>query len=101
MNDIQKKIMTNEIDKEKSTLSIDRESYDRLTKGTPFQRTTNMLGMLAKMLDEMTDDAIGCMKLTEVEAANFRAKQKEVALKMFMDNPPSGLDQDALKAFCE
>ena len=93
--------MTNEIDKEKSTLSIDRESYDRLTKGTPFQRTTNMLGMLAKMLDEMTDDAIGCMKLTEVEAANFWAKLKEVALMMFMDNPPSGLAQDALKAFCE
>ena len=93
--------MTNEISTEKSTLSIDRESFDRLTKGTPFQRTTNMLGMLTQVFDEMTDDALGCMKLTEVEAANFRAKQREVALKMFMDNPPPGLDQDALKAFCE
>ncbi len=93
--------MINEISSDKKTISIDRESYDRLTKGTPFQRTTNMLGMLVQIFDEMADDALGCMKLTEVEAAYFRAKQKEVALKMFMDNPPPGLDQDALKAFCE
>lgn len=81
--------------------TIDRESSDRLTKGTHFQRSINLLSMLLQMAKEITEDAVKRWKLSKTDADSFRAKERKDHLKMLLKNPPYGIDRDALKAFCE
>jgi hypothetical protein len=91
----------NEKTDSQETFTIDRESFDRLAKGTPFQRSTNLLEMLLLMAGEITEDAVKRWKLSKTDADSFRAKERKDHLKMLLKNPPYGIDRDALKAFCE
>ena len=80
---------------------MNNEIDNRLTKEAPFQKTTDMLAMLVTIFEETTEDALKNMNLSEVEADKFRAKSRKGILKILLDNPPPGIDQDSLKAFCE
>ena len=49
------KIIENQED---HSISIDSETYDRLSKGTNFQRSTNVLGMILQVSDQMTQETL-------------------------------------------
>ena len=92
---------TNNETDHQETFTIDRESYDRLAKKTDFQRSINLLAMMVKIIEEITEDALKHRKIPKVEADRFRVEVRRDSLKRLLDNPPPGIDQDALKAFCE
>lgn len=96
--------MINETNNEpdhQETFTIDRESFDRLTKGADFQRSTNLLAMLIQTTEQITKDALKSFKLPKSKAKKLRARLRKANLKNLLDNPPPDIDQDALKAFCE
>ena len=85
---------------EAQTISIDRESYDRLSKGTDFQRSTNVLGMILQVSDEMTQEMLSCIKMPQKKKEAIRKKSMVDTRKKLLRNPPPNVDADALKAVC-
>ena len=85
---------------EAQTISIDRESYDRLSKGTDFQRSTNVLGMILQVSDEMTQEMLSCIKMPQKKKEAIRKKSMVDTCKKLLRNPPPNVDADALKAVC-
>ena len=85
--------------KEDHSISIDSESYDRLSKGTDFQRSTNALGMILQVSDEMTQEMLSCIKMPQKKEA-IRKKSMVDTCKKLLRNPPPNVDADALKAVC-
>ena len=86
--------------KEAHTISIDRDSYDRLSKGTDFQRSTNALGMILQVSDEITQDMLSGIKMPQKKKEAIRKKSMADTRKRLLINPPPNIDADALKAVC-
>ena len=86
--------------KEAHTISIDRDSYDRLSKGTDFQRSTNALGMILQVSDEITQDMLSGIKMPQKKKEAIRKKSMVDTCKKLLRNPPPNVDADALKAVC-
>ena len=84
---------------EDHSISIDSESYDRLSKGTDFQRSTNALGMILQITDEITQDMLAGIKMPQKKEA-IRKKSMVDTRKKLLRNPPPNVDADALKAVC-
>jgi hypothetical protein len=85
---------------EAQTISIDRESYDRLSKGTDFQRSTNALGMILQVTDEITQDMLAGIKMPQKKKEAIRKKSMADTRKRLLRNPPPNIDADALFAVC-
>ena len=85
---------------EAQTISIDRESYDRLSKGTDFQRSTNVLGMILQVTDEITQDMLAGIKMPQKKKEAIRKKSMADTRKRLLRNPPPNIDADALFAVC-
>jgi hypothetical protein len=92
------KIIENQED---HSISIDSETYDRLSKGTNFQRSTNVLGMILQVSDQMTQEMQSGLKMPQKKKEAIRKKYMVDTRKKLLRNPPPGVDADALKAFCE
>jgi hypothetical protein len=91
------KIIENQED---HSISIDSESYDRLSKGTDFQRSTNALGMILQITDEITQDMLAGIKMPQKKKEAIRKKSMVDTRKKLLRNPPPNVDADALKAVC-
>jgi hypothetical protein len=87
--------------KENHSISIDSETYDRLSKGTNFQRSTNVLGMILQVSDQMTQEMLSGLKMPQKKKEAIRKKYMVDTRNKLLRNPPPGVDADALKAFCE
>ena len=85
---------------EDHSISIDSESYDRLSKGTDFQRSTNALGMSLQITDEITQDMLAGIKMPQKKKEAIRKKSMVDTRKKLLRNPPSNVVADALKAVC-
>ena len=85
---------------EDHSISIDSESYDRLSKGTDFQRSTNALGMILQITDEITQDMLAGIKMPQKKKEAIRKKSMVDTCKKLLRNPPPNVDADALKAVC-
>lgn len=91
------KIIENQED---HSISIDSESYDRLSKGTDFQRSTNALGMILQITDEITQGMLADIKMPQKKKEAIRKKSMSDTRKRLLINPPLNIDADALKAVC-
>ncbi len=91
------KIIENQED---HSISIDNESYDRLSKGTDFQRSTNALGMILQITDEIAQDMLAGIKMPQKKKEAIRKKSMSDTRKRLLINPPLNIDADALKAVC-
>jgi len=83
------------------TAIVDHETYRRLTQGTAFQQSINLLAMLNQILDDAYKAELASMNLTPKEHQQALRK-----LAIFRDdflrlNPPPGIDSDALHIFCD
>ena len=91
------KIIENQED---HSISIDSESYGRLSKGTDFQRSTNVLGMILQVSDQMAQEMLSGLKMPQKKKEAIRKKYMVDTRKKLLRNPPPGVDSDALKAVC-
>jgi hypothetical protein len=82
-----------------NTLSVDKYTFYRVTTGTPFQRSMNVLELLLSILNENTDDCIAAANIHKKHYKRiFREMEKE-HIKMISEITTDNIDQEALKIF--
>lgn len=90
------------ISKDQKNATIDRNTYNRLTQGTRFQRSMNLLAELDKVYSEMDKYLLKATNLSEQEVQdNLKIRRKDRA-EFFRKNPPpmaGGFDMSAIDAY--
>jgi hypothetical protein len=82
-------------------VTIDRDAYKRLTQGTEFQRSINVLTLIDNIGAEMALDFAKAAGLTGLAKKSFLKKLQKERLKGLRKNPPPGIDPGALEVFCK
>jgi len=93
--------VTFQFDSSTLTAFVDYDTYRRLTQGTEFQRSINLLALLNKILEDTHKAELDNMNLTPKE---YKQALKKLAIfrEYFLRlNPPPGIDPDALHIFCD
>ena len=93
--------MTIEFNEATQSCNIDAETYKRLTTGTDFQRSMNVLGMMDQIGYEMACDAVAAAGLTGPAREALLKKMRQSRMQQLLKTPPPGIDRDALEVFCK
>ena len=90
-----------EINPETGDASIDRDTIDRLTQGTPFQRSMNMVAMIDELLSEFDADFAKAAGLNRNQRRAYKkAMKKSRAAGLRANIPPmANFDPSAIDVF--
>lgn len=92
--------MNLKFDEETEEISIDPETYARLTLGTPFQQSMNALGMIDRIMAENDLEFLKQSGIPKKEHKKYLKQMAENRLRSLKTDPPPGIDPDALAVFC-
>ena len=93
--------MTIEFNLDKLTMTLDLETYQRLSHGTPFQQSMNLLALLLQMMEEDNKEMLDNPELTPKQREHLRIVFEQSYRNYLRLNPPPGIDAEALRLFCE
>lgn len=82
------------------SVTVDLETYLKMSQGTEFQKSINLLVMLKRIMEEADKLKLDNLDLT-IEQREVLLQELNRAHEDFLRlNPPPGIDQEALQIFC-
>lgn len=91
--------MSIEINLDKLTVTLDLETYHRLSHGTPFQQSMNLLTLLLQIMTEADKEVLNNSELTPKQRERLRKVLEQSHYNYLRLNPPPGIDAEALRLF--
>lgn len=86
--------MTIEFNHETHEVTVDQETVNRLTKGTPFQRSMNLVAMLDEVLSEMDAEFAKSAGLNPEQRRAMAERMRKSRAEYLRNNPPPMPDFD-------
>jgi hypothetical protein len=80
---------------------VDCETYSRLTQGTEFQQSISLLVMISQIFEDTQKVELEGMNLTPEQHKLAQKKMTSFREDFLRQNPPPGIDPDALHIFCD
>jgi len=84
--------------------TVDLETYSKLTQGTQFQKSIGLLSMMSQIWEDNYYAEMDALNLTPERYEEFAVQNKDFFRNLYfrdsmIENPPPGIDLDALNAF--
>ncbi len=93
--------MSIEFSQDHLSVTVDLETYQRLSHGTPFQQSMNLLAFLLQMIEEDNKEMLDNPELTPKQREHLKKVFEQSYRNYLRLNPPPGIDSEALRLFCE
>ena len=84
--------------------TVDLETYSKLTQGTQFQKSIGLLSMMSQIWEDNYYAEMKALNLTPERYNEFAVENFDFFRNLYfrdsmIENPPPGIDLDALNAF--
>ncbi len=93
--------MTIKFNPDHLSIAVDLETYHRLSCGTPFQQSMNLLALLLQIMAEADQEILDNAELTPKQRNRLKKILEQSHHHYLRQNPPPGIDAEALRLFCD